>query len=223
MTSIVCSVCLLSLIVLSDTNQLLLGTFLYNNYTQALDILKKYGHDVDIFKITLDVSDADIEGWIAAERRFLADLKEEPPARVLACAYVEARVAKKNAEYVKRVFNSHLIYSSRIISAKWEAVSTSFRACSGGGTLASNASTTARLKTRRRAAMEGLLVAIRSVEDLEVKLELTVPWPEDGLDFTDTLDYVQQRDYHRALDNIQRLVISRLFEASKANLSQMGK
>lgn len=34
---------------------------------------------------------------------------------------------------------------------------------------------------------------------------------------------MSQREYHRALDNLQRLVVLRLFELHKLNISQTGK
>lgn len=70
--------------------------------------------------------------------------------------------------------------------------------------------------------MDQLLVAIQVVADLEAKLQLTEPWTDNHPEYRVTLDYLQQRDYHRALDKLQRLVVQRLFELSKANLSGMG-
>lgn len=65
---------------------------------QALKIIKEYSPEVKNFKYELGVTDSDIEGWILAERRFVEELKEEPPERVLACAYVEALLFRRKAE-----------------------------------------------------------------------------------------------------------------------------
>lgn len=111
-----------------------------------------------------------------------------------------------------------------ISSSKWEAVSADFQAYDGAsGTYASSTRVTARLESQRRSAMDEILIAVRSVADLEAKLEVIIPWTEDSAEYISTLDYIQQRNYHRALDTIQRLVIQRLFEASKANMSEMGQ
>jgi hypothetical protein len=74
------------------------GHFLYNNYTQALDIIKNNTPEVEAFKLRLDITDSDIEGWVHAERKFLEELKDEPQERVLACAYVEALIQRRKAE-----------------------------------------------------------------------------------------------------------------------------
>lgn len=107
-------------------------------------------------------------------------------------------------------------------SDKWNAVSDSFQACDGSGAYGSSTRSTARLEAERRSAMDQVLVAIRAVSDLEAKLQLLEPWTEGHPEYEATLEYIRERNYHRALDNIQRLVIQRLFEVSRANLSGMG-
>lgn len=87
-----------------------------------------------------------------------------------------------------------------------------------------NTRATARLEADHRTAMEQQLVAICTVNDLEAKLEITGGrWTHDHPEYIATREYMLQRDYHRALDRIQQLVVQRLFELSKANLSGMGK
>lgn len=87
---------------------------------------------------------------------------------------------------------------------------------------ASSARTTARLEVQRQSAMDEALLAIRAISDLETKLQLSVRWVEDDPEYKATLEYIRLRDYHRALDSIQRLVVQRLFEVARANLSGMG-
>jgi hypothetical protein len=108
---------------------------------------------------------------------------------------------------------------SRHLSAKWAAISESYSTTPQGGShdYAADARNTARLEAGRRAAMAQLLVAVQSVESLEAKLQITEPWTENHSEYKATLGYIQQRDYHRILDKIQRL-----FELSKANVMGMG-
>lgn len=70
--------------------------------------------------------------------------------------------------------------------------------------------------------MDQVLVAIRSVADLESKLQITEPWTENHPEYKTTFAYLQQRDYHRVLNKLQQLVVQRLFELSKANVMGMG-
>lgn len=82
---------------------------------------------------------------------------------------------------------------------------------------------TSRIEASRRSAQEQLTVAIRAVADLETRLLLRHPWTEDTPEYKDTAAYIHQRQYHRALNKLEQLVVQRLFELSKANVVGMGK
>ena len=89
-------------------------------------------------------------------------------------------------------------------------------------TYESDASATRRLESARRAATDGLLVSIRAIEDLEGKLNIGQSWTEDDPAYQEAERYLRRRDFHRALDKVQQLVVQRLFEMSKANIAGMG-
>ncbi|KIY44308.1 hypothetical protein FISHEDRAFT_23663, partial [Fistulina hepatica ATCC 64428] len=55
---------------------------------------------------------------------------------------------------------------------------------------------------------------------MEVKMGINVRWQPGDVQYRDTLKYVVERCYHHALDNLQCLVIQRLFELQRMNLSQ---
>lgn len=76
------------------------GPFLYNNYCQCIQIICEYIPDVRKLQDELNVSNADMEGWLEAERNFLRNLKEEPDDRVVECMYVQALTNMQRAEYV---------------------------------------------------------------------------------------------------------------------------
>ncbi|KAF7977125.1 hypothetical protein HWV62_4742 [Athelia sp. TMB] len=183
-----------------------LSSFMYNNYKQALVIIKDYTTQLNAFKAQFLVTDAVIESWIDQELKFLEDLKEEPEDRILAVSYVEALMLLQSAD------------------EKWNRTSNAFSNTTFDvSNYGANSRVTARLEADRRAAMDQQLVAIRAVTDLEAKLGLIgARWTHDHPDFVATLEYMRQREYHRALDRIQQLVVQRLFELSKANLSEMG-
>ena len=63
---------------------------------------------------------------------------------------------------------------------------------------------------------------MREVSDLEAKLGLTVSWTPRDSKYQETLRYLRKRELHRALDRLQGLVVQRLFELSKANMSGTG-
>lgn len=65
-------------------------------------------------------------------------------------------------------------------------------------------------------------MAIRAVADLETHLLLKDPWTKDTPAYKDMVKYIRQRQYHRALDKLEQLVVQWLFELSKANVVGMG-
>ena len=74
------------------------GKFLYNNYVQCLAIINENTAEIDKLKTTSNLQDADLEGWLIEECRFLQDLKDEPESKILECAYVRALEKKRKAE-----------------------------------------------------------------------------------------------------------------------------
>jgi hypothetical protein len=64
--------------------------------------------------------------------------------------------------------------------------------------------------------------ASKAVEDYEVKLGVEVRWtPSDRL-WQEAAEKLRKRDYQRTLSNVERLLVSRIFELSKMNLSHTG-
>jgi hypothetical protein len=66
---------------------------------------------------------------------------------------------------------------------------------------------------------EALLV---EVIVMEVKMDITVRWQLSDTQYIKTVQYMNERKYHRALDHLQKLVIQRLFELSRLNLAGTG-
>ena len=57
---------------------------------------------------------------------------------------------------------------------------------------------------------------------LEAKLEIENRWQPGDILYDNTVKYIAPRKYQQALGRLQRLVILRLFELHKLNLSQTG-
>jgi hypothetical protein len=83
-------------------------------------------------------------------------------------------------------------------------------------------SKTQKLETRRRYAADKLDILLREITALEVKLNITVRWSPTSPEYIETMKYVRERKYRRALDHLQRLVVQRLFELHRLNLSGVG-
>ena len=66
-----------------------LATMLRNNYHQALDIIKKDGHAVEQAKISMGITDEDLDLWKTEREEYFQTLGQEPESKVHAIAYVE--------------------------------------------------------------------------------------------------------------------------------------
>lgn len=70
------------------------------------------------------------------------------------------------------------------------------------------------------------LVKKQELEDivtgLERKLDIDVTWTEECDEWRVVMTYVATRKYQKALSHLEGLVVSRLFELSKLNMSGLG-
>lgn len=63
---------------------------------------------------------------------------------------------------------------------------------------------------------------LTEVVSMELKMGIARRWQPSDQHYIDTLKYMTERDYHRALDKLHRLVVQRLFELSRLNLARTG-
>ncbi len=78
------------------------------------------------------------------------------------------------------------------------------------------------IENRRRALKErkdNLLAEIHALED---QLQIRRRWQPEDREYKATLQYIATRRYQKALGKLQRLVVQRLFELHKLNLSGTG-
>jgi hypothetical protein len=92
----------------------------------------------------------------------------------------------------------------------------------GSHTYDINISQTRKKETERRHLAERRDNVLREVIATEVKMGIAKRWQPSDPEYIETAGYMSKRKYHLALDNLQRLVVLRLFELHKLNLSQTG-
>lgn len=63
---------------------------------------------------------------------------------------------------------------------------------------------------------------MRVVRELEVKLEIRQRWTRGSVAWNAAAEMVRRRTYQRALDQLEGLVVARMFELTKVNMSQTG-
>ncbi|KAJ7811815.1 hypothetical protein B0H14DRAFT_2299106, partial [Mycena olivaceomarginata] len=74
----------------------------------------------------------------------------------------------------------------------------------------------------RRHAAELFSKTLAAVQDLELRLGIAKRWERDGADWTATALMVTNRRYQRALDELEGLVVVRMFELSKVHMADTG-
>ena len=84
---------------------------------------------------------------------------------------------------------------------------------------------TKRSHAARRAAERQVSSQQDRVEDLEERLGInpTDRWTPDQREYVEMLEYSRHRQFIRVVEELESLVVQRLFELSKANLASTGE
>lgn len=77
--------------------------------------------------------------------------------------------------------------------------------------------------TALRLAREAADCDLAAVRDLEVELDIRQRWTADSEQWKAAAILVGRRRYQHRLDELEGLVVSRMFELMKMNMSQTGK
>ncbi|KAF8510448.1 hypothetical protein JB92DRAFT_3083613 [Gautieria morchelliformis] len=174
-----------------------LGRFLLNNYQQALEIL----HDMPVRLESLlpgrHLSDAHFSKWLEEERTYLLSKKQEPEENIMASQYVE--LLRRHDE-------------ARIL---WE----SSQRLTGEATRTNDK---ARLRQVTHDTWEGIMFLQRELQLVEENLDIGARWTPEHPDYQRAAEYLHIQKYQVALDKLEGLVVQRLHELTKANVSQTG-
>ncbi|KAK7683799.1 hypothetical protein QCA50_013175 [Cerrena zonata] len=192
-----------------------LGTFLLGNYKQALDVLENDSRALEESKQQFNVSDEDMDRWEKEQADFFARLGEEPETNTLRIEYVELLQALQAARTDKSKCDSS--YFDCLEDSESTFVSETPGVTSRAYAAATSA--TMRLETQRRVAIERCDSLLRDVVDMECRLGITQRWIPGDATYSETLKYIVERAYHRAIDKLHKLVIQRLFELHKLNIA----
>ncbi|KIY46451.1 hypothetical protein FISHEDRAFT_47269 [Fistulina hepatica ATCC 64428] len=190
-----------------------LGKMLYDNYRQALSIIDTESDAVSEAAKALNVNPDDFEHWEKEQAAYFSSSIEEPEEIVLAMAYVELLQQLRD---VDASYNQRSATFINIVPVEFGG------ADSGRQQYNNDASRTRRAETQRKVAGERRDRILREVVEMEVRMGIPKRWTIDDKEYTDALQYLEERKYRRCLDNLLRLVVQRLFELQRMNLSQLG-
>ncbi|TFY68930.1 hypothetical protein EVJ58_g720 [Rhodofomes roseus] len=193
-----------------------LSIMIYNNYVQALDILDHDARALSEAMQSACVTFDDIAQWGVEEKTYFKTLGQENLRDIFAIAYVEKlqeyRAARGGAATVNIDFLNMLPadYSSFVVPE------------TGTADYYAQASRTQKIEAKRLYAEERQRVLLGDLVTMEARMEIKARWQPSDEEYIKTVKYIGERKYQRALDNLQRLVVQRLFELHKLNLSHTG-
>lgn len=184
-----------------------LTKFLLNNYKQALDLLSNGRATLERLMRELGVSDpATFKLWLDEERVYLKSLLREPAEETLQMEYWQRLVSLEGSRK-----------SLETVLSTWTVVTTH-----NAASIQSDGSATRKAETMRRHVQENYEKDLKAVQELEGHLGITRRWVPEDKEWQAAAHLVANRKYQRALDNVERLVVSRIFELSKMNQSGTG-
>ncbi|KAJ6603182.1 hypothetical protein DFH09DRAFT_1242728 [Mycena vulgaris] len=184
-----------------------LTTVLCNKYRRALEIKATYAALRETMRELGVESRSEFESWRAKEKAHLLTLSKEPEQETLEMEYFQKLVNLQDAE--DRI--------DIILGLQLPVV-----ADAGTAAYAEAAKATRRIETQRRHALELQAKILVAVQDLEVRLDVTRRWVPEDEKWAEISAMVRRRRYQRALDHLQGLIISRMFELAKCNMSGTG-
>ncbi|KAG6887110.1 hypothetical protein C0995_001409 [Termitomyces sp. Mi166 len=189
-----------------------LANMLYQNYQQALKIIETNTLDIQHILELHNIDEVALGIYITDERNFFFTLEKESNDDLHAIAYVEllqelwsieAQLADASARFrMQTPANYHFVVPDQTYTINFSQTH--------------KTNTTCRQLNDHR---ETLLVEIL---DMEQHMNIDLRWTVNHSKYQKMAEYIANLKYEKALDHLQTLVIKRLFELHKLNLSQTG-
>ncbi|TFY51701.1 hypothetical protein EVJ58_g10428, partial [Rhodofomes roseus] len=181
------------------------GNFIYNNYRQALAIRKESAEALEVLCSKLHVTTLDLEHFLDEEREYLRSRKKEPPEVSRKADYMAA---------LKRLEAAGL----RKIHTEQEAAKEDFYIVYHGY----QRKEIAALRRNRTIAARQYQLVDDECQAFEDELELEHRWVTGSPEYAQAEEDLAMRNYHLAVDNLERLIVQRLFELTKLGMSGVG-
>ncbi|KAJ6459300.1 hypothetical protein C8R45DRAFT_1109624 [Mycena sanguinolenta] len=181
-----------------------LGKFLCDNYRQALKILKTEP-ELKRWMLVEGIDDYDtFHVWLEEEREYLMGMDNGLPKK---------REETVEMEYVKKLRN---------LEASQERLSSMLRAERAALSDGADFNPAPTSQVARRHAVERRNRDMELVEDLESKLGVTRRWTSTSPEWILAEKLIKDHRYLDALDEIERIIVERLFEMTKIHQSGTG-
>ncbi|PPQ92071.1 hypothetical protein CVT25_007241, partial [Psilocybe cyanescens] len=181
------------------------GNFIYENYRQALEKIQIDSPHLAQLLTQLKIGQEDYENYLKSERKYLAGLRMEPAEE------------QASAEYMEHLFDLSSLKQKSDDAAKAYKSRDCLMIVEGyTGAQITKINTQYRMKFQRWTAKNEEVLRYEEANDIPVHWAPTSPEYQAGL------VVVRERKYRRALDELERLVVQRLFEIKKLGMSGVG-
>ncbi|KAF9041243.1 hypothetical protein BJ165DRAFT_1416052 [Panaeolus papilionaceus] len=183
-----------------------LTTYILFSYKRALDIIAREGalfqqmHQQGLGKDT-----ALFQRWLTEESNYLTNLSREPEEETLKMEYYQK---------LQSFYKTQVLLTAA--ESQWISLTPS--------TINTTPDETRRNETKRRQLQERHRREMDMIHGLEVKLDIKPEdrWIPGDKEWEETQQLVYLRRYRAAVDRLEGLVVARLFELTKMNMSQTG-
>ncbi|KAJ7717534.1 hypothetical protein DFH07DRAFT_973557 [Mycena maculata] len=178
------------------------GNFIYQNYRQAIEKIGLNRNQLDILERRLHTTGRDYESALLAERKYFKELRSEARDVVDTVDYMELlaklHTQKEDAEASKVAFN-RLDYD--IVRNGYQRTEIT------------------RIRTRYRTTYDKYLATLEEVCRYEDLHSIAERWTPACQEYKDALVVMTERRYKKAVSELERLVVGRLFETTKLGMS----
>ncbi|KAK7447347.1 hypothetical protein VKT23_014057 [Stygiomarasmius scandens] len=191
-----------------------IARMLHNNYIQALETINTEGQELSKGLAAHNLTTDDLDKYFEDEAQHFQNLGKEKEEDLHAVAYVE------------------LLQNFREVSKLYDNASSSFRTQTPidyqnllpAESYNVNMSATRKIETARRFLSEKRDQLHFELVQLECSMNIPEGqrWKPTDPQYLDTLKYMNNREYQQALEHLHKLVIQRLYELHRLNLSQTG-
>ncbi|KAJ3968613.1 hypothetical protein EV361DRAFT_805311 [Lentinula raphanica] len=191
-----------------------LATMLHNNIMQALKIIETDGQALSADLEAKGLNIEDLEAYFQDEFNHTQELGKETEADLHAVAYVELLQEYRDLRRVSKCDNALARFCSET-PADYE-----FRLASES--YSQGLSQTRRTETDRRVLCEKRDKVLFDLVQMEVAMGISARWEVTDQPYLETLEYINAHKYQKALERLYKLVVMRLMELHKMNLSFTG-
>ncbi|KAI0274602.1 hypothetical protein BC834DRAFT_839725 [Gloeopeniophorella convolvens] len=167
------------------------------NYKQAYDLQRTLTRELTTYYQSTKYSPSDFIEWQKEEAAFLASAKRKEPMQ-------NSTQYERLREDIAALDPFVTVTAEQYGSLSADSVQESKREA---------------LDRERRLLMGRLDRASKAVEDAERLLGVPEPWKYGDAKYTKTLEYINNRQFVRTVEELQGLVVSRLMELDRANLA----